>query len=42
MGIEKEVAVNAVRLSVGRETTKEQIDIAIQDLKQTLKGISTI
>lgn len=39
MGIDKSVASNAIRLSVGRETTKEQIDLAIKDLKKTLKNI---
>lgn len=40
MGIDKSVAANAIRLSVGRETNKRQIDLAIEDLKTTLKNIT--
>ena len=40
MNIDTSVASNAVRLSVGRETTKRQIDIVIDDLRETLKSIS--
>jgi len=36
MQIDKHVANNAIRLSVGRETTHNQIDLAINDLKQSI------
>lgn len=39
MGIEKFVASNAIRLSVGRETTKSQIDLIVEDLKQSVNGL---
>ena len=39
MGIDKFVAGNAIRLSVGRETTKSQIDLIIEDLKQSVNGL---
>ena len=39
MGIEKYVANNAIRLSVGRETTKPQIDTIINDLKASINGL---
>ena len=39
MGIDKFVASNAIRLSVGRETTKSQIDLIIEDLKQSVNGL---
>jgi selenocysteine lyase len=29
-------AINAIRLSVGRETTTDDIDIAIKDLQQSV------
>jgi hypothetical protein len=35
-GIPHHQAVNAIRLSVGRETTTNDIDIAIKDLKQSV------
>uniref|UniRef100_A0A7M5X4S3 Selenocysteine lyase n=1 Tax=Clytia hemisphaerica TaxID=252671 RepID=A0A7M5X4S3_9CNID len=31
-----EIAIKAVRLSVGRHTTKEEVDIIVQDLKQAV------
>ena len=31
-----EVAIKAVRLSVGRLTTKEEVDLIVQDLKQAV------
>jgi selenocysteine lyase len=40
MKIDKNVACNALRLSVGRETTKNQIDLIINDIKQALVKIS--
>ncbi len=39
MQIDKSVANNAIRLSVGRETTYFQIDLAIQDLRQSINTI---
>ena len=41
MKIDKSIAANAIRLSVGRETTKKQIDIVVEDLKNTLKKITS-
>jgi selenocysteine lyase len=35
MKIPYEIASNAVRLSMGRETTKQEIDLVIEDLKET-------
>lgn len=34
MGVPMDVAVNAVRFSVGRDTTESQIDLMINDLKE--------
>ena len=34
------LAVGTMRLSVGRETTKEEIDIAVEDLSSSLKNLS--
>lgn len=39
MNIDKSVALNALRLSVGRETCKREIDLVIDDLKETLVRI---
>ena len=39
MQIDKSVANNAIRLSVGRETKYSQIDQAVQDLRQSVKAI---
>ncbi|XP_022104234.1 selenocysteine lyase-like isoform X2 [Acanthaster planci] len=36
VGIPSEVAANALRLSVGRQTTKEDIDRVVDDLKQAV------
>ncbi|BFZ23136.1 hypothetical protein BsWGS_26175 [Bradybaena similaris] len=36
LGIPETVAWRALRISVGRETTKEDIDVAVQDLKSVL------
>lgn len=38
-GIAEEVAVNALRLSVGRETTVQDIDIFIKDLKAAISEL---
>ncbi|XP_072474828.1 selenocysteine lyase [Notamacropus eugenii] len=35
-GIPPEVARNALRLSVGRSTTKEEVDLAVEDLRQVV------
>jgi selenocysteine lyase len=40
MGREKKVASNAVRLSVGRETSRKHIDLALEDLKEVIANIS--
>ncbi len=40
MKIDKNIASNALRLSVGRETTKSQIDLIIKDIKEALVKIS--
>ena len=40
MNVPIHIASNSIRLSVGRETQKEDIDIIIKDLKETLKQIS--
>jgi cysteine sulfinate desulfinase/cysteine desulfurase-like protein len=39
-GVPYQQAVNAIRLSVGRETTTDDIDIAIKDLKQSVTVLS--
>ena len=39
MGLPNNIALNSIRLSVGRETTKEDIDLIVQDLKLTIKKI---
>ena len=39
-GVAEEIAVNALRLSVGRETTKADIDVFVQDLKQAITTIT--
>ncbi|XP_068939515.1 selenocysteine lyase isoform X2 [Petaurus breviceps papuanus] len=35
-GIPPDVAQNALRLSVGRSTTKEEVDLAVEDLRQAV------
>jgi selenocysteine lyase len=39
-GVPHHRAVNAIRLSVGRETTTDDIDTAIEDLKQSVTTLS--
>lgn len=39
LDIEEDVARRAIRLSVGRETTQEDIDCAVNDLKQAVEKI---
>ncbi|XP_078065313.1 selenocysteine lyase [Mustelus asterias] len=38
-GIQPDVAINALRLSVGRTTSKEDVDVIIEDLKQAVNEI---
>lgn len=38
-GVPEAIAVNALRLSVGRETTKTDINIFIQDLKDAISTL---
>ncbi|XP_076454055.1 selenocysteine lyase-like [Babylonia areolata] len=39
MGVPKHLAWNALRLSVGRETTKADIDVVVKDLKEIVASI---
>lgn len=39
MGVPENLARNALRLSVGRETTKADIDVIVQDLKEAVDSI---
>ena len=39
VGIPEEIACNALRLSVGRHTTKQHIDIIIEDLQQAVNSL---
>ena len=41
LGISPEVAMNAIRLSVGRRTSKEDVDIAIEDLRQAVSTLES-
>ena len=41
MKIDKNTAANAIRLSIGRDTTRKQIDIAVDDIKNALKKITS-
>ena len=38
-GVPEEIAINAMRLSVGRDTTKENIDTFIGDLTNAVKKL---
>ncbi|XP_027731782.1 selenocysteine lyase [Vombatus ursinus] len=40
-GIPPDVARNALRLSVGRSTTKEEVDLAVEDLRQAVTRLET-
>jgi selenocysteine lyase len=40
MGISIDEASNAIRLSVGRETTKKEIDEAVEDIRNALKKLN--
>ena len=37
IGVPHDIAMNALRLSVGRETTKEDIDVVVEDLKDAIE-----
>jgi len=39
IGVPEKIAVNALRVSVGRETTKEDIDIFLHDLKNAIQKL---
>lgn len=36
-GVRSEVAANALRLSVGRGTTKADVDAVVEDLRETVE-----
>uniref|UniRef100_A0A8C6TXR5 Selenocysteine lyase n=1 Tax=Neogobius melanostomus TaxID=47308 RepID=A0A8C6TXR5_9GOBI len=38
-GVQEEVAANALRLSVGRGTTKEDVDAVVEDLRRVVKQL---
>lgn len=40
-GVPTEVAANALRLSVGRGTTKEDVDAVVEDLRETVELLET-
>lgn len=40
LGIKPDIAINALRLSVGRTTSKEDIDIVVDDLYQTVMNLA--
>ncbi len=37
IGVPQNIACNALRLSIGRETTKEDIDVVISDIAQAVE-----
>ncbi|XP_063965195.1 selenocysteine lyase-like [Lytechinus pictus] len=41
IGVPNEVAVNALRLSVGRHTTTEEVDMILKDLQDSLKTLDS-
>jgi len=41
-GVPEDIARNAMRLSLGRNTTKEDIDIFIADLRETVKALKIV
>ncbi|KAG7513896.1 hypothetical protein JOB18_019470 [Solea senegalensis] len=41
-GVPSEVAANALRLSVGRGTTKEDVDAVVEDLRETVRLLEEI
>ena len=38
-GVPEDIAINALRLSVGRETTKMDIDMFVDDLKKAVSKL---
>jgi cysteine sulfinate desulfinase/cysteine desulfurase-like protein len=40
MGLDEAHALNTIRISVGRETTKLDVDIVIEDIKKTLNFLN--
>ena len=40
-GVPEEIALNALRISVGRDTSKKDIDIFIQDLKEAVDTLES-
>ena len=40
-GVPVEVALNALRLSVGRETTTTHVDTFVEDIQQALDALKT-
>ncbi len=41
-GVPEDVALNALRVSVGRETTVQDIDVFIKDLKAAIKELDDV
>ena len=39
-GVAEPIALNALRISVGRETTKTHVDIFIRDIKESINTLS--
>jgi cysteine sulfinate desulfinase/cysteine desulfurase-like protein len=39
MGLNETHALNAIRISIGRETTNKDVDIIVDDLKQALESL---
>lgn len=39
IGVPHDIAMNALRLSVGRDTTKEDIDVVVEDLKVAIEDL---
>lgn len=42
IGIPESVAINAIRLSVGRQTSEEDIDVVVDDIKQAISQLETL
>ena len=42
VGIPEAIAVNALRISVGRETTRENIDVFTKDLKNAVSKLEEV
>lgn len=41
-GVPEKVAVNALRVSVGRETTKTDVEVFVQDLKDAINTLESL